>query len=300
MPTAEETAAVQEYLLSHDAVADLRKRVDVVRIYQRPWLDLMARLNGQPSAERLLRYYRKQIRAEADSATGVVTLTVRTFAPGDSRTIAEALLAQSEETVNRFNERAQADTLTVARSEVARAQQHVEQLQASMASFRQERRSLDPSRSSAMVTQVIGNIEGELAKARAELAVQSSYLQPNNPQLVGLRNRVANLERQAEAQNARLAGGQASIAPTLGDYERLTLEREFADKEYEHAMASLEAARVDAQKKHLFLVRVVQPNLPEKALFPRRALTVLSTFIFLLVSYGIGWLILAGIREHAA
>ena len=49
-----------------------------------------------------------------------------------------------------------------------------------------------------------------------------------------------------------------------------------------------------------YLVRVVQPNLPEKSLAPRRGFILLTLFVSLLVAYGIGWLILAGILEHAA
>ena len=40
--------------------------------------------------------------------------------------------------------------------------------------------------------------------------------------------------------------------------------------------------------------------MPVKSLFPQRGRIVLMTFIALCVAYGIGWLILAGVREHAA
>ena len=46
-------------------------------------------------------------------------------------------------------------------------------------------------------------------------------------------------------------------------------------------------------------MRVVEPNLPQKALYPKRWTIVLSAFIGLLLAYGIGWLIMAGVREHA-
>ena len=130
--------------------------------------------------------------------------------------------------------------------------------------------------------------------------MQSAALRPGNPQLTSLQSRVASLERQALAQNERLTGATGSLAPTVTSYERLVLEREFADKEYALAMASRESARLDALKKHIYLVRVVEPNLPEKSLAPRRGFILLTLFVSLLVAYGIGWLILAGIREHAA
>jgi capsular polysaccharide transport system permease protein len=46
-------------------------------------------------------------------------------------------------------------------------------------------------------------------------------------------------------------------------------------------------------------VRVVEPNLPGKALHPQRLKITATVFFSLLLSYAVGWLILAGVREHA-
>jgi capsular polysaccharide transport system permease protein len=299
-PSSEETRGVQTYLISHDAVADLRRSMDLKQMFSRPLLDVFGRYNGSGAPESLLKFYRRQVEVKRDSSSSVTTLSVRAFTPADSKRIADALLVQSEALIDRFNERAQADALRIARAEVQRAEGRVTAVHAQLASLRQREHSLDPEKSSVMVTTVIGGIESELAKARADLAVQSAFLKAGNPRLVALQSRVADLERQASAQSGRLAGGPESIAPALTAFERVSLEREFADKEFAAAMASLEAARVDAQKKHLYLVRVVEPNVPVKSLYPQRALTVATVFASLLVAYGIVWLILAGIREHAA
>lgn len=48
------------------------------------------------------------------------------------------------------------------------------------------------------------------------------------------------------------------------------------------------------------MVRVVEPNLPVKALYPQRLKIVATVFFALALAYAIGWLILAGVREHAS
>ena len=63
--------------------------------------------------------------------------------------------------------------------------------------------------------------------------------------------------------------------------------------------ASLEQARVNAQRQQLFVTRVVQPTLAEIALYPRAALILISMFLVLSVLYGIGWMMVSGMREHA-
>ena len=64
------------------------------------------------------------------------------------------------------------------------------------------------------------------------------------------------------------------------------------------SMASLEQAHTDALRKQLYLERLVQPNLPDIAIEPRRIRNVLSTLALGLVAFGILTLLLAGVREH--
>ena len=40
--------------------------------------------------------------------------------------------------------------------------------------------------------------------------------------------------------------------------------------------------------------------MPQKALYPERGRILLTVLIALLLAYAIGWLIVAGVREHAA
>ena len=229
-----------------------------------------------------------------------MTLNVRTFRPEDSKLIADKLLLQSEALVNRFSARAEADALRVSREEVARAESRVTELGDRVTRFRDQRASLDPTRSAAMVTEVVGGLEGQLARARAELSAQRTYLKPGSPRLTEQETRIAALQSQLESQRARLTGGAQSLAPAVAGYERLAVERDFANKGYASALTSLETARMDAQKQHIYLVRVVEPNLPQKSTYPHRGYTILSVLGALLLAYGIGWLILAGVREHAA
>jgi capsular polysaccharide transport system permease protein len=39
--------------------------------------------------------------------------------------------------------------------------------------------------------------------------------------------------------------------------------------------------------------------MPVKSLFPERGRIVLTVFLSLLVGYGIGWLLVAGVKEHS-
>ena len=58
------------------------------------------------------------------------------------------------------------------------------------------------------------------------------------------------------------------------------------------------SARSEALRKQLYLERLVQPNLPDKAVEPRRIRSVLMVFVLGLVAWGVISLLVASIREH--
>lgn len=296
---SEETTGVAAYLQSHDAVGALSKEVDLVKAFGRPRFDFINRLGGDPTAEDLLKYYKKRVKVTLNANTGLSTLEVRAFTPQDAQTIAQKLLSLGEAQVNRLSGPAQSDAMRLAEQEVAKAKQRTIEIGEKLTAFRNQEQALDPTQSSTMVMSVLGALETELAAAQAERAQAAQYLRPGAPKLKELDGKVASLRNQVAQQRARLTGG-GSLSPTVAGYERLMLDREFASRDYAAALQALETARTDAARKHLYLVRVVEPNRAEKSLYPRRWLILLSTVISLLVIYGIGWLIIAGIREHAA
>ena len=107
-----------------------------------------------------------------------------------------------------------------------------------------------------------------------------------------LRTAVAN-------EAARVAGGGASLTALAPAYDRLVLDRTFADRQLASAMAALEGARAEAARQHLYLERLVQPGLPDRALEPRRVRAVLTVLLFGLLLWGVIKLLVGSIKEHA-
>jgi capsular polysaccharide transport system permease protein len=297
---SEETSGVAAFLVSHDASNALQKKLDIVSMFRQRGLDFLNWIGPRPSPETLLRYYHRHVAVSTNTNTGIVTLRVRAFRPEDSKRIADALLEQSEQLVNRFSARAEEDALQVANNEIRQAELRLEDVNQQLTRFRTAKQAFDPTRSSALTQQEITEFDAQLGVENAKLAEMKAVLKPDAAALRQQENRVASLQQTLSSRQANLVGGGGSIAPVVGDYERLALQQQLADKDYAAAVSSLQAARLDAQRQHLYLVRVVEPNLPQKSLYPDRGLIVLTIFISLCLAYGIGWLIVAGVREHAA
>jgi len=298
---ADEMRAVNDFLASNDAVAGLRRTLDLVGIWRRPEADLLARLWWEePEAERLRRYFRRRVTVEFNIETNIATMKVLAFRPQDARDVADQLLTLSEELVNRFSTRTQADAVRVARQEVEIAEARVLAARTALIGFREREQALDPTREAITALEGIGRLEGALSQSRAELQERRAFMRPDNPQIQVLTNRITALAAQIATERGRITQGDENITQRLAAYERLQLEREFADRQLASATSSLENARADAQRQQIFLLRVVEPNLPEYALFPQAVFNTATVLIALTIVYAIGWLLVAGAREHAS
>jgi capsular polysaccharide transport system permease protein len=296
-----EAMSVADYLTSHDAVERLRHEDKLVERFRKPGVDIASRLMpADPTPERLLRYYQKQVSVKFNSETGITVIKVHSFTPQDSYDIARKLIQIGEQRVNMLNERSYADAIENSRRQLANAETALAVSDSQMTAFRRNRGDIDPQASGVAQLGLVSSMTGELAKTRAQLNAMGGMISHSSPQYQALAAHVNALQAQLSAQSGRLTGGSSAIANDISGYQALEMRRGFLAKRYEAAAASLQGSLQQAQEQQLYLVRVVDANMPVKALYPERWRILLTVVISLLLVYSIGWLIAAGVREHAA
>jgi capsular polysaccharide transport system permease protein len=296
-----EAMSVADYLTSHDVVEALRKENRLVERFQDPSADFISRLRGaNPTPEKLLSYYRQQVEVEHNTETGITTLQVRSFKPQDSYDLVRKLLVLGEQRVNILNTRGYEDAIAVSRRQFAEAEAALAQVQGQLTRFRQTRGDIDPQASGQAQLGLVTSLTGQLSAAQAQLSAMGSMIDRSSPQYRALSARVSALSAQLAAQSGRLTGGSEAIANDISGYEGLRLRQEFLAKRYEAAASSLQKAREQALQQQLYVVRVVEPNMPVKSLYPARWRVLATMLISLLLVYSIGWLIVAGVKEHSA
>ncbi|MFD1952421.1 lipopolysaccharide biosynthesis protein [Sphingomonas arantia] len=296
-----EAMGVSDYLKSHEVIEILRKRLGLVERFRRPEVDAISILRpANPTPETLEKYYNQKVTVEYDRDTGISRLRVRAFRPDDSYAIIRSLLTLGEQQVNQLNQRTYRDAVSSARAQLAEAETGVAEIQNRMTGFRQTRQDIDPAGTGAAQIQMVSTMTASLSAARAQLSAMRSMISTSSPQYQALAQRVSSLERELALQSGKLTGGNSTIASSLGSYEDLKVRQDFAAKRYEAAAANLEKAREQASRQQLYLVRIVEPNKPVKSEYPERGRIVLTVILGLLIAYGIGWLLAAGVREHVA
>jgi capsular polysaccharide transport system permease protein len=293
--------SVHDFVMSRDALHELDNKLQISKAYGNSQVDFVSRFPGLfsgDSFEELHKYYGKQVVINHDSASNISVLSVHAFSAGQAYAINELLLAMSERLVNQINERGRQDLVKYAQTEVSDAERKAKDAALALATYRNQRSVFDPDRQSAIQLQQISKLQDELIATKMQLA-QIMALSPDNPQIPVLQKRSAALQKEMDIEMGKIAGaGGNSLTNKAADFERLNLERAFADRQLASAMSSLENAKNEARRKVLYLERIVQPNKPDIALEPRRIRNILSTLALGLVAWGILSMLLAGVREH--
>lgn len=296
----DDSYTVQDFIHSRDALKLLNDILHLDQAFASPEIDMFSRYGGldwDTSFEALHCYYQKKVAMQLESASSITTLSVRAFSAEDAFLINQQLLEMSEALVNRLNERGRQDMIRFATEEVRNAENKSKEAALALALYRNKKGVIDPERQSTLHLQQIAKLQDELLATQAQLQ-QVQTLTINNPQIPSLQQRVQNMKQEIDKETKRVAGGDRSLANKAAEYQRLALDREFADKQLGSALTSLEQARNEAQRKQSYLERIVQPSKPDKAMQPRRIGNILATFILGLTSWGVLTMLLAGVREH--
>lgn len=297
---SEDATIVRDYILSHDMLTELNQRLGIREHYQSKIVDFLSRLDEQVSNEELLDYYRDMVEVNIDSATNITTIRVRAFDAELARQMADIIIEKSEHLVNRLSDRIINDTLEFARNEVAKSEDRVRMASEALTKFRSETQSIDPGEETSAVLGIVTGLESQLASARAELIEAQNFMQSDSIQVKVLENKVQALKAQVQSERQRLASeGTAHDYTRLIDrYQPLIVEQELARHRYESTLTSLELARAEAQRKQRYLLRFVQPLVPDMAVEPERFKSTFIIFIGLCIVYAIGGLIWAAIKDH--
>jgi capsular polysaccharide transport system permease protein len=297
----DDSYSVENYILSRDALTELDSQLHLKESFSAPSVDLFRRFasfSRDDSYEQFLLYYQDMINVQIDSGSSIATLQTRAFTAEKARAMNTRLLDMAEALVNRLNQRANRDMINFAAREVAEAEAKARAASRVLAQYRNQNGVIDPEQQSAIPLQRIGKLEDQRIAAKAQLELLEG-LATDSPQIPVLRQQVQQLDRQIDEETKGVAGiGGRSLAGKAAEYERLALDKEIADKMLESAMGTLALARSDALHQQLYLERIVEAGLPDRAMEPRRVRNIAATLLLGLVIWGVLSLTVAAVREH--
>jgi capsular polysaccharide transport system permease protein len=297
----DDSFSIHEFILSRDALSELNEKLELKKKFSDSKIDFLNRFPGpisDDSFEAFFKYYLKQITVTHDGISNITALKVHAFSADQAYDINQQLLILSERLVNQINDRARLDSVKYAQAEVAEAERRAKEATLALVSYRNQRSVFDPDRQSALQLQQISKLQDELISAKMQFN-QVRSLSPDNPQIGVLQKRVYNLQSEIDTETAKITGiGNNTLSNKSADFEKMNLERAFADRQLASAMATLENAKNESRRKALYLETVVQPSKPDAATEPKRIKSILTTLAFGMLCWAIFSLLISGVKEH--
>jgi capsular polysaccharide transport system permease protein len=290
---------VKGFIESPSIVEKLNDESVLAPIFQNKKTDILYQLGDNPTKEDLYKFYQRMVRLKYDANSNILEMSARGFEAKDAQKLAQAILQETEDFVNKTSQRMQEDSVKFAKETADNAEQALLEINKKIMTFRNENENFDPSREAGGVIQIIQRLEGEKAAAEAELSAALTFFKPNSPKISSLRAKINGLNNQINEVNGNIARkGGAPLAELLEEYETLKAKQEFALQRYETALVSLETAQMEALQKRKYLISIVAPTLPETAEEPKRLYNTLTVFIVLLVAFGILKLVIEALHDN--
>lgn len=307
-PTASSSATdsyiLYDFIRSQSLVKKVDAELNLREIYNKAPGDWVFSLGRDRTIEELVDYWNLAVTVSYDNSSSIIYVRTYAFTPEDAQRIAEAIVRESEKTVNALSEQARQDAVRFTELELEKAEERLQSVRRELYAFRETTQEVDPSENAKLAIGLVASLEAALAKSRAELSTISAYLGPDAPSIRVLNERIASLETQIEAERSKLstadpAGDLPPLTVNLNRYEELVLARLFAENFYTGAQTALVQAQAEARRQQRYLATHIKPTLAEEALYPSRALLSAAVFVLLAMTFSIVSLIIGNIRDRA-
>lgn len=305
--TSSDAEVLYEFIQSQTLVERILRRLDIAEIYSRPRFDPVFAYDTDGTIEDMVKYWLRMVKISYASSTGLIEVETRAFTPEDAQAIAVAIVEESTAMINELSAKARADATRYAREELETALNRLKEAREARTKFRSLTRIIDPEADIQGQLGLLSSLETQLAQAFIDLNMTLETSSGDDPRVLQARRRIDVIQNLIEQEKTKFGMGEGATEeasggedyPTLmAEFERLSVDVEYANSSYLLAMTALDAANAKAQRQTRYLATYTTPSLPQAALYPERLTLSLLTGLFLGLVWAIGVLIYYSLRDR--
>lgn len=305
--TASDSDILYEFIQSQEMVQSVNNEIDLRAHYSQNWpSDWVFSIWNDATQEDLIWYWNRMVGVSYDSSTGLIEVQVKAFDPQTAQAISREIVSISQSRINELNLQARRDAMRYAQADLEDAVEDLKNARESITEFRTRSQIVDPETDIQTRMGVMTSLQQQLASTLVEYDLLRGTSSDNDPRIKEaqkrievIRDRIA-IERRNFASSSTETGGVSQDYPSLiSDFERLTVDREYAEQAYFAALTALESARDEANRQSRYLATYIKPTLAEASEFPQRFLLSGLAALFLLLFWSITALIYYSIRDRS-
>lgn len=296
-----DTDVLFEFIQSQRIVRLVDERLDLRKIYYKP-SDPFFGVDPDATIEELQRFWGRVVKVFYDSGSGLIEVRVTAFSPEDAKAVADAIYEESTLMINKLTTVARDDATSYARSELQKAVERLSNARAAIQKFRLETQIIDPEADIVGRMGLLNSLQNQLAAAQIDLDILMQTAREGDPRLAQATRRVDVIQQRLDNERARFSATDGTVngayANLIGDYERLAVDKQFAEQTYLSARAALDVATAEAARKSRYLAAYIEPTLAEKAEYPKRLIILATLSGFLVGIWIVATMVYYSVRDR--
>ena len=301
--SSSDTDILFEFIQSQKLVADMDQAVNLRAMWSKPEKDPVFALDQDAPLEKLVSYWNSMVHLTRGKNAGLLEVEVRAFSADDAQVIASTLFEKSSEMINQLSDIAREDAIKFARADLDEAEDRLKTAREAITRFRNINQIVDPEADIRSQAGLLANLHNQEAATLIELDLLQDTVPETDPRITQLERRLEVIEKRIAAERAKFGmspdGNAASAyANLVGEYERLVVDREFAERAYVTALASYDAAVAESRRKSRYLAAYMEPTLAQSSIYPQRLTLTATLALFLVLAWSIGLLIYYSIKDR--
>ena len=293
-----------EFIQSQAIVEALDDRLDLIGHYSENWpQDPVFSIRPTATIEDLHWFWRRMVRISFDRASGLIMIEARAGDAQTARTIAEAIISESEQMINLLNATARRDSMANAQRDLQEALARLRASREALTEYRARTQIMDPSADIQGRLGVLNNLQQQLAQALVDYDLLLLTADTSDPRVRNAQRRVTVIRERILEERRSVSEQDVTIDDTdfprlLAQFESLLVDQEFAQENYGAALTALELARSNAERQQLYLATFVRPTIAQRPSYPKRVQLVFLTAFFALMVWAILALVYYSLRDR--
>lgn len=280
--TTQDAIAVQDYLLSRDAMLRLDQDLGFKAHFSQPEIDAIQRIDENATNEEAYSIYKRFVKIGYDPTEGLVKMEVSAADPAVSVSFARALVSYAEERVDDLTQRVRDDQMQGARQSYDEAERNMREAQQRVLDLQQKRGVLSADLEVSSQMSQISSFEVELKNERLRLQELLDNARPNQTRVQVAERNIARLEAVIAEMRAEMtegSGSSASLATISGELVVAEADLQTRQLMLSQALQQLETARIEVNRQVRYLSLSASPVEPDAPSYPRAFENTMLAFL---------------------
>jgi capsular polysaccharide transport system permease protein len=301
-----DTDILYEFTQSQEIVSRIDTKLDLRSHYAQHWAtDKLFSIWPNADIEDLQWFWSRIVRISYDKSAGMIEIRVLAFDPAYAQAVAQEIVAESQTMINDLSNTARADATRYAKMDLNEALMRLKGAREALTEFRTRTRIVDPAADLQGRLGVMNNLQQQLAQALISYDLLLENSRAADPRLQQAEQRIAVIRARISSERDAFATGGDDVGAVGDDYpsliaefERLTVDRVYAEETYRASLAAVDIARAKAARLSRYLATFIEPTLAQSTQYPKRGLLIGLTMLFMILAWSILALIYYSIRDR--